>query len=306
MHIASVNISEEKGVQKQPVDSIVVDERGIQGDAHAGDWHRQVSVLSTELIKQFSENTGRETGYGEFAENITTTGIDLSTISLLDRFSIGDVLLEVSQIGKECHGDTCSIFQEVGKCIMPKEGLFCRVLQGGELKTGDTIEHHQRKLRIAVITVSDRASRGEYEDLSGPAVVKAVKDYFQNTRWRLDIDLSVLPDEPEQLSNKLDELIEDEVDVIVTTGGTGVSPRDLTPEVVAEMCDKFIPGIMEGIRVKYGMDNPKALLSRSVAGTADQTTLYALPGSVKAVNEYMAEILKTMEHLILMLNGLGH
>ena len=92
--------------------------------------------------------------------------------------------------------------------------------------------------------------------------------------------------------------------MIFTTGGTGVGPRDITPDVVTELCDKFIPGIMDHIRLKFGADKPNALLSRSVAGVAGSTLIYTLPGSVRAVQEYMQEILKTLEHLILTLHGL--
>ncbi|MBW1873271.1 MAG: MOSC domain-containing protein, partial [Deltaproteobacteria bacterium] len=117
--VFSVNISKEKGTIKQPVDSIDLDLDGIVSDAHAGPWHRQVSLLSQESIQHFSEEIGRKIEPGEFAENITMQGIDLSQASLLDRFRIGPVELQLTQIGKKCHGDACAIFREVGKCVMP-------------------------------------------------------------------------------------------------------------------------------------------------------------------------------------------
>ncbi|HPE86314.1 MAG TPA: MOSC domain-containing protein, partial [Bacteroidales bacterium] len=131
IRIVSVNISTEKGVIKHPVDEIVLDENGIINDAHAGRWHRQISLLADESVQKFNKIIGREVGYGEFAENITTTGILWYTVNPFDLIRIGDALLEVTQIGKKCHGDNCAIYREVGKCVMPKEGIFTRVIHGG-------------------------------------------------------------------------------------------------------------------------------------------------------------------------------
>jgi molybdopterin adenylyltransferase len=113
-----------------------------------------------------------------------------------------------------------------------------------------------------------------------------------------------LPDDSGQLRENLAQAGRAGVDVIFTTGGTGVGPRDSTPETAAAMCDKLIPGIMENIRMKFGQANPNALLSRSIAGVTGRTQVYTLPGSVRAVEEYVGEILKTMEHVVFMLHGL--
>jgi len=161
-----------------------------------------------------------------------------------------------------------------------------------------------KKLKIQVITLSDRASRGEYEDLSGPEIVNFVKNYFIEKDWVFDIDLEVIPDDADLLENKLISAKNSNTDIVITTGGTGIGPRDFTPEVAKKLIEKEIPGIMENIRIKYGQLVPNALLSRGVAGIMGQTQLYCLPGSVKAVKEYMVEILKTLEHLIFMLYGI--
>ncbi|MBI9054419.1 MAG: MOSC domain-containing protein [Bacteroidales bacterium] len=137
--VLSVNISEEKGVIKKPVDQIVLTEKGIENDAHAGDWHRQISLLAKESIDRFEEVLGRKLEFGEFAENITTEGITLFTMNPGDKLFIGDVEMEVTQIGKKCHGDGCAIFSQVGKCVMPKEGIFAKVLKTGTIKPGDQI-----------------------------------------------------------------------------------------------------------------------------------------------------------------------
>jgi len=302
--VISVNISEEKGTVKHPVPEIVIDTSGVVNDAHAGLWHRQVSLLSQEDIDCFSREMGREINPGEFAENITVGGIDLGKVAILDRFRINQVELEVTQIGKECHGNNCAIYREVGKCVMPKKGLFCRVINNGQIKAGDCIEYIPRPLQIAVITLSDRASAGVYSDRSGPRAKQILEEHFAGKKWHLQIKNLVLADDANKLTKKLNKSIAGQMDVILTLGGTGVGPRDITPEVVTAVCDKVIPGIMENIRIKYGGQKPSALLSRSIAAIAGQTQIYALPGSVRAVEEYLSEILKTMEHTIFMIHGM--
>jgi len=143
IEVISVNISEKKGTIKTPRKQIVLTKKGIKNDAHAGDWHRQISLLGDESIKKFEPEIGRKLEYGEFAENITTKGIVLYKTKPGDKFIIGETHLEVTQIGKKCHGDSCEIFQEIGKCVMPKEGIFCKVIKGGVIKPGDKIEYQK-------------------------------------------------------------------------------------------------------------------------------------------------------------------
>jgi molybdenum cofactor synthesis domain-containing protein len=302
--VLSVNISEKKGTIKLPVDYIELDDLGVKKDAHAGYWHRQVSLLARESVDKFSAVAGREIKFGEFAENITTDGIVLYETHPFDRFLIGDTELEVTQIGKECHGDSCAIFREVGNCVMPKEGIFCRVIRGGKIKAGDEIIFIPKTYKLMVITLSDRASKGIYEDKSGPRVISLMEDYFNKMNWKSQIIYHLIPDDEYSLRSLLEGSVEDGFDFVITTGGTGIGFRDNTPEVVRSIIEKEIPGIMEMIRMKYGAEKPNAVLSRSVAGVAGKTLIYALPGSVKAVNEYMAEITKTMKHALYMLHGL--
>lgn len=140
--VISVNISEKKGVIKLPVDKITLCDTGIEKDAHAGDWHRQISLLAIESIKKFNKVLGRELVYGEFAENITTQGLILYEMKPGDILNIGNnVVLEVTQIGKKCHGDGCAIYTAVGKCVMPKEGIFCKVIKNGSISANDIIEY---------------------------------------------------------------------------------------------------------------------------------------------------------------------
>ncbi len=302
--IVSVNVSHRKGTIKHPVEEIVLDELGVVGDAHAGKGHRQVSLLAKEAIDAFAAETGRSFAPGQFGENLTLSGMDLSGACLLDRLRIGQAELELTQIGKKCHGDVCAIFREVGRCVMPTHGVFCRVVHGGRVRPGDLVEHSPKILQILVITLSDRAFAGQYEDRSGPAARKIVEDFFTPTRWRCGIQSLLLPDDPGPLREELGRAIESGTDVVFTLGGTGVGPRDLAPEAIVAVSEKVLPGIMESIRVKFGSHQPRALLSRSVAAVAGKTQLYALPGSPRAVAEYLGEILKTLEHCLYMLHGL--
>ncbi len=304
LKILSVNTSREKGTIKEPAPEITLNHHGVMDDAHAGSWHRQVSLLGKESVDRFSKEAGRPIAYGEFAENMTTEGVELVKTSPLDRFSGEHIELEVTQIGKACHGSACAIFREVGNCVMPKEGIFARVIRQGSVKPGDVLTYKPRIFRFHVVTLSDRASKGVYEDKSGPRIVELLQKHFDDKPRNIEVNHSVIPDDASSLSVLVEKSTYDEADVIITTGGTGIGPRDVTVETIKPMLDKEIPGIMEMIRVKYGQEKPNALLSRGIAGLIGETLIYTLPGSVKAVNEYMGEILKTMEHLIYMRHGL--
>lgn len=138
--VVDVNISEVKGVVKKPIEKGYFKENyGLEGDAHAGDWHRQVSLLSKESIDKMKAMGVEGLSSGKFAENITTEGITLYELPIGTKLKIGETLMEVTQIGKECHKG-CAIRSQVGDCIMPREGIFTKVLKGGYIKSGDTIE----------------------------------------------------------------------------------------------------------------------------------------------------------------------
>lgn len=138
--IVAVNISEKKGMFKKPIEQgeFKID-HGLAGDAHAGNWHRQVSLLGIESINKMKALGIDGLSAGKFAENLTTEGIELWKLGVGTRLKIGDTLQEVTQIGKECH-TKCEIFQKIGSCIMPTEGIFTKVLKGGTVKAGDEIE----------------------------------------------------------------------------------------------------------------------------------------------------------------------
>jgi MOSC domain-containing protein YiiM len=136
--VVAVCISEKKGIRKTPVPAVEMREgHGIVGDAHAGPWHRQVSLLARESIEKM-QRLGLNVDEGAFAENLTTEGIELFSLPVGTRLAVGPTLLEVTQIGKECH-TRCAIYHQAGDCVMPKEGIFVRVLRGGTVAPGDSI-----------------------------------------------------------------------------------------------------------------------------------------------------------------------
>jgi MOSC domain-containing protein YiiM len=139
MKIMAIAVSKRKGTRKDCVEeALLVKEHGIQGDAHAGAWHRQVSFLAVESIEK-AKAAGLSVGFGDFAENIATEGIDWVNVPVGGRFRLGEsALVEITQIGKECH-KKCAIYYQAGDCIMPREGVFARVIQGGTIRCGDEI-----------------------------------------------------------------------------------------------------------------------------------------------------------------------
>lgn len=138
-NVVAVCISENKGERKRPVEAVELrGNHGIVGDAHAGDWHRQVSLLASESIDKMRA-LGLDVTSGDFAENITTVGIDLVSLPVGTGLQVGETLLEVTQIGKECH-TRCAIFYQAGDCVMPKEGIFAKVITGGVIRPGDGVE----------------------------------------------------------------------------------------------------------------------------------------------------------------------
>lgn len=302
--IIAICISEKKGIAKTPRESItLVENYGIQDDAHAGKWHRQVSFLSLERIEEF-RSRGAKVDFGAFGENIVSEGIDLKKLPVGTRLSSGDVLLEVTQIGKECH-DHCAIYYSVGDCIMPREGIFTKVLRGGTLKAGDEITvipaSPDRAFTAAVITLSDRCASGEHEDTSGPAIASVLTEKGFDV-----VEQILLPDGRPRLEAQLMRLADQrQVNVIFTTGGTGFSERDVTPEATIQVCDRMAPGIAEALRAYSMSITPNAMLSRAVSGIRGRSLIINLPGSEKAVREQLAYLLGPLRHGLDILRGTG-
>jgi molybdenum cofactor synthesis domain-containing protein len=160
-----------------------------------------------------------------------------------------------------------------------------------------------RHFHCLIITLSDRASSGAYADRSGPRIREMLGSFFAGRGIDSTVRQCLLPDDAELLRREIVGAREQGVDVIFTTGGTGVGPRDIVPETIAPLCDKLVPGIMEHVRAKFGANNPRARLSRAIAGVAGTTQIYTLPGSLRAVEECLPEILATLEHVADTLHG---
>ena len=198
--IMAVNISEKKGTQKKNVHSAkLIEDWGIENDAHAGKWHRQVSLLSYEKIEDFKAK-GAPVDEGAFGENLIVRGIDLKHLPVGTRLQCGDVLLEVTQIGKQCHSG-CEIYKIMGDCIMPREGIFTKVLKGGVISEGDEINVVKRPMRAAVLTSSDSGYAGEREDVSGPTIRKILEENGYQV-----VHTILLPDDREMLAQEIHRL----------------------------------------------------------------------------------------------------
>lgn len=293
--IISVSLAAEAG-RKFAASEIVLDKSGVVGDVHANT-SRAVSLIDQSHIDTFKKITeSRTTEAGEFAENIRIEGLNSLKANPFDQFVSHSVVLEVTQIGKPFHAS----FSEIGHYVMPRVGIFTRVLSGGTLKAGDIFSFRPKTFQAKIITLSDRASRGIYEDKSGALIAQKLQEYFKKIGWRLSIDKQIIQDEKQLLQHQIAEAKEQGFDLIFTTGGTGIGSRDITLSVVKPLLEHEIPGIMESIRMKYGSIKPNALLSGGVAGVVGSALIYTLPGSAKAVEEYMQEILNTLQHLLFM------
>lgn len=300
--VYSVNLGRKKGEVKKPVDMIeLIEDYGIKGDCHAEKGiNKQVSLLSWERMNEefFCLKEKIEIKPGIFAENITTEKIDLRKLKIRDKLKINEAIIEISEIGKKCHL-YCEIYKKVGKCIMPKEGIFGRVLKGGIIKKGDIIEVIP-KIDVAVLTISDGCFKGERIDESG----KYLKEKVEENGWNV-IKYEIIPDEKEMIEKKLIEFCK-EADLVLTTGGTGFSQRDITPEATQNVIEKNIPGISEILRIKTYEKSKFSVLSRGVAGIKGETLIINLPGSLKAVEDCF-EILKDLiVHSIEMIRGFPH
>jgi len=294
--IFSVCASATRG-PKQSVGSIeLLRGHGVAGDIHAGSWHRQLSLLARERIDE-QRAKGLSLEPGAYGENIVTEGILRKDAAVGRRLRVGErAVIQITQHGKHCP-KPCQIQRLTGECIMPMEGLFARVLRSGVVKSGDVITTDPQldRYRFAVVTLSDRSARGERADESGPLAVEILQTLIDG----MLVESSVLPDDRQSIEHKLVHLSDDLVcDLIVTTGGTGLSPRDVTPEATQAVCDRMIPGLAEAIRAAGLAHTPRAMLSRAVAGQRGQTIILNLSGSPKAVREQLEIITPVLRHAL--------
>ena len=300
--VRAICISKERGTEKQavPEGHFLVD-FGIQGDAHARNWHRQVSLLSYDKVEAFNQR-GADVSDGAFGENLVVEGTDFASLPVGTRLCAGTAQLEMTQIGKECHSH-CAIYKRMGECIMPREGVFARVIQEGIIRPGDDMTaiapQEDRPFQAAVITLSDKGARGERKDESGPAAVHMLHEAGYQVAETL-----LIADEPEVLKKHLIRLADSrQVDLIITSGGTGFSLRDQTPEATLAVADRNAPGIAEAIRAQSMTITNRAMLSRGVSVIRGKTLIINLPGSPKAVKESLGFILESLGHGLAVLRG---
>lgn len=300
--IVGICISEKRGTKKHQIkEAELIEGWGIEADAHGGRWHRQVSLLSYEKIKEFRAK-GAEAELGAFGENLIVEGCDFRKLPVGTRFRIGTAVLELTQIGKECHNH-CEIYQAMGDCIMPREGVFAEVITGGHIRTGEELEvilpNPERAFTAAVITLSDQGAAGVREDQSGPKAVELLTEAGYEVQETL-----LLADDRKALEKQLIRLADQrQIQVIFTTGGTGFSERDVTPEATIAVCDRMANGIADAIR-NYSMTiTPRAMFSRAVSGIRGRSLVINLPGSPKAVQEALEFLLPHLGHGLGILRG---
>jgi molybdopterin adenylyltransferase len=289
-----------RGTAKKRLAAVtLIQGHGIEGDAHGGPGLCQVSMLS-EMSLARMEQAGVSTRHGCCGENIDISAeMELHTLLPGVRLRLGsDAVVTLTSVGKD-HADGHADRVIMGN-IFPREGLFAEVLTGGRVAPHDHVELvRDGAYSAGVLTVSDSASRGEREDQSGPALLELLgAEGFLPARY------SVVPDELAHISAKLRLWCEDgSLDLLLTTGGTGFSPRDVTPEATASVVDRAVPGIPEMIRSMSARTVPTAWLSRAVAGIRMGTLVVNLPGSRKAAVECAGFLLGVAGHALKVLRG---
>lgn len=298
-------ISHRKGIRKHAVERTVFQPNyGIEGDAHAGPGHRQVSILADDDIETIRQKGLPDLPPGAFAENVVVSGIDLTAVGLGTRIRLGkDVVLSVTQIGKECHS-RCHIYHQTGDCIMPRHGLFLRVETGGEVNIGDAVNFEQivprERYQAVVLTISDRCSRGETIDTAGPKTAERLEAGIGAHIYRIEI----IPDERDRIANRLKHYADGHsIDLILTVGGTGFAPRDVTPEATRDVVERFTPGLDEAMRAASARKTTQGWLSRGVSGIRRSTLIINLPGSERAAVENLEVILDALDHGLRKLRG---
>jgi len=297
--ILAICVSEKKGTAKHRMEKAeLIANHGIAGDAHAGDWHRQISLLSHQKIQAFREK-GASVNDGDFGENLVIDGIDLRSLPVGAILKCGGVILEITQIGKECHSH-CAIYNSMGDCIMPREGVFAKVIQGGFIAVGNEINIRvTQNYRVWIITASDKGSKGEREDISG----NVTREIAEAAGFSC-AGYTLLADEQAEIENELKRICDNNLaDLILTTGGTGFSPRDCMPEATTAVADRLVPGIAEAMRAAGMAITKRAMLSRATAAIRNKSLIVNLPGSPKAVRENLGVIIDELWHGLDVLTG---
>jgi len=300
-HLISVNIGKVRGVPKHPVDEgFLTPDWGLKGDAHGGDWDRQISLFPVETMALVPKAIRAAFEPNTYSENLTIEGLPPEKLRVGTVLSIGTARIKILQIGKESYEPP-----ESGRpYIVSREGRFGRVLSEGPVRAGDIVEIAEEGAfppeapRLVLVTLSDKGARGEREDVSG----QFLSWYATRMGGRI-LFSEIIPDEKAKIKAALFKGIEAKADLILTTGGTGLGPRDVTPDATLEVIDRQVPGFAEAMRAESLKKTPNAMISRAVSGVADKTLIINLPGSPKAVAECMEVIFPALSHAIDKLRG---
>lgn len=297
--VVSLCISSHRKTSKKNINRVqMIKNAGLEGDAHAGPGLCQVSLLSCSSLSRM-EAAGIKIFHGCCGENVDIDGMELHTFVPGVCLGLGkECILRIAEIGKnnsDGHADAV-----ITGNIFPEEGIFAEVINEGLVVSGDVVKVLRKNgYNSAVLTISDSSFEGRREDKSGPAVKKLLtRSGFFCIRY------AVIPDDPEIISRKLALWSDDgSTDLIITTGGTGFSMKDFTPEATKKVCEREVPGIPEMIRIKSSKKVQTAWLSRAVSGIRRNTLIINLPGSQKAVEECMGFVLPVLNHAMEVLAG---
>jgi len=299
--VVAVCTSAERGRKRAAERAEFVAGHGIAGDAHAGPTHRQISLLDERDVESMRAQ-GLSLEPGAFGENLVLAGLDLEALGAGSRLSVGAAEIELTQVGKVCH-EPCSIYAQAGDCVMPRAGVFARVLRGGEVAPGDHVALvavvPRSMIQAAVLTVSDRCAAGQTRDTAGPAVAAELEAALGARVARVVL----VPDEADVIARELEQLAGQRLDLVLTAGGTGCGPRDVTPEATRRVIDRELPGLAEAMRAASARITPHALLQRGIAGTRHDTLIVNLPGSEQAALENLRAILPALPHAVRLLRG---
>ncbi len=287
---------------KHPVESaLLIAGAGIDGDWHAGLGHRSVSLLAEEDLHSLTRG---KWGPGTFSENIVCRDLPLATLGVGTRLGLGkNAILTISQIGKHFHQPE-HVERISGQYLMAHAGVFATVQQDGEVFPGDAIEVLEEVPRsvpqAVVITVSDRCFRGETVDTAGPAVADLLRHELQAHVQHIDL----VADDKVAISEILQRYCDQySIDLLVTAGGTGPAPRDVTPEATSAVIERATPGFDEAMRLASLAKTPTAILSRGTSGIRGSTFIINLPGSERGAVENLEAIIKALPHGIKKLRG---
>lgn len=309
--IVSVNISKQKNESKHSVHEIDIIKMGIIGDAHSGDPTKQICLFSNEAIEQLSIEDKRPYKPGDFGEHITTEGLDIHDIYCLDQLAIGSsdfiVRLEVTATPKE----NDRLYHRPNVASFFRDGVFCRVLHGGKIRPKDKIIRLPRTLSVQLIYVTRRENLGSSEHIVPVKLKTLLYDFFKLHQWtpydpennKAAISLSVISNDQQRLKTSLEKATSS-YNMIFVIGSTGISPNDITPDVMERIADKKIPGIMESIHLDIGKKYPEVLIHRTMACTVGNSLVYTLPDHPIFIEEIFKQLQRFLEPSIFMLRGL--